>query len=146
MLYRLNCVFHHLGLACADLDREAGAWLGLGYRIEAPTFEDPTQKVRGRFLIGPGPRLELLAPRSADSPISAIIRSGAKIYHQAYEAPAFEETIATLRAANFKLVTGPVPAVAFEGRQIAFLVAPNLNVIEIIEAPPDGRADHCGAS
>ena len=133
MLNRLNCEFHHLGLACADLDREARAWLDLGYRNEAPDFEDPIQRVRGRFLIGPGPRLELLAPLSADSPITAVIQRSVKIYHQAFEAPVFDETIATLRAANFKLVTGPVPAVAFEGRRIAFLVAPNLNVVEIIE-------------
>ena len=133
MLNRLNCKFHHLGLACADLDREARPWLDLGYRNEAQDFEDPIQKVRGRFLIGPGPRLELLTPLSVDSPITAMIQRGVRIYHQAFEAPTFDETIATLRAANYKLVAGPVPAVAFEDRRIAFLVVPNLNVIEIIE-------------
>ncbi len=133
MLNQLKCEFHHLALACADLDREARSWLGLGYRSEAPDFEDPIQKVRGRFIVGPGPRLELLAPLTADSPIAPIIRRGVKMYHQAYVAPSFDATLVTLRNANFKLMTGPVPAVAFGGRRIAFLMAPNLNVIEIIE-------------
>ena len=108
MLNRLNCKFHHLGLACTDLDREGRVWLNLGYRNEGPDFDDPIQKVRGRFLAGPGPRLELLAPLSADSPITSIIQRGVKIYHHAFEAPAFNEAIA-----NFAAQTSNSPPARF---------------------------------
>ncbi len=133
MLKSLNASFHHLGLACRDLDAEARAWLDLGYHAEAPDFEDPIQRVRGRFLAGPGPRLELLAGCSSDSPIEGLVRRNIKIYHQAWEVPRFDDAVAKLRNAKYRLVTSPAPAVAFEGRRIVFFFMPNMNLIELIE-------------
>jgi hypothetical protein len=33
-------------------------------------------------------------------------------------------------------VVEPVPAVAFDGREIAFVMLPNVTLVELIEAPP----------
>jgi methylmalonyl-CoA/ethylmalonyl-CoA epimerase len=133
MLDRLRCAFHHLGVACRDLDRESLPWLALGYRVESQVFEDPIQGVKGQFLVGPGPRLELLASLAPDQPVASMVRRGITLYHQGYETPLFDQTVAALSEANNKLVKGPVPAVAFGGRQIAFFVLPNMNIVEIIE-------------
>jgi methylmalonyl-CoA/ethylmalonyl-CoA epimerase len=133
MLSELGCVFHHIGVACRDLDAEAGPWLALGYKIEGADFEDPTQHIRGRFIIGPGPRLELLVPTDADSPITGMLTRGVKFYHQAFVASRFEEVLATLGTLRCKIVADPVPAVAFDSKRIAFLLTPNISLIEIIE-------------
>lgn len=133
MLQALKCTFHHLGVACRNLDQEFEVWKALGYEAEGPDFEDPVQRVRGRFLTGPGPRLELLVALTPDSPVEAMVRRGIKFYHQAFETSAFDEAVAALKQANYKLATGPVPAVAFEERRIAFFFLPQLNLIELIE-------------
>ncbi|MCW6509535.1 VOC family protein [Lichenifustis flavocetrariae] len=128
------CRFHHLGLACRSIDRETQSWISLGYRQEGSDFEDPIQGVRGRFLIGPGPRLELLMPSGPESPINGMIDRGVKLYHHAFETPSMNDLLAALGAAGCKLTVAPVPAVAFAGRRIAFFLMPNMNLIELIEA------------
>jgi methylmalonyl-CoA/ethylmalonyl-CoA epimerase len=133
VLWALACEFHHLGVACLDLDKEAKPWLALGYASEGPDFDDPIQLVRGRFLIGAGPRLELLVATGDASPAKTTLARGAKIYHHAFLAPRFDESLVKLRGLGCKLTAGPAPAVAFEGRRIAFLLMPNLNLVELIE-------------
>ncbi|MEW9617720.1 VOC family protein [Shinella sp. S4-D37] len=140
MLDSLDCHFHHLGVACRDIEQEARSWLRLGYKKETEIFVDPTQRVRGQFLVGVGPRLELLQSFSPNGTIAELAGRGIKIYHQAFETTKFEETVDSLRGQNCKLVEGPVPAVAFEGRRIAFLFMPNMGLIEIIEK--DARCEY----
>jgi len=128
--------FHHLGVACREIGREAEGWAKLGYAAEGPDFTDPIQKVRGRFLVGLGPRLELLEPAGPDSPIDGVLARGGKIYHQGFEAFAFDAALTRLQAAGLRPVSAPAPAIAFAGRRICFLMTPTLNLIEIIEAAP----------
>ena len=125
--------FHHLGVACRDLDREFDSWERLGYRAEGGAFHDPIQKVHGRFIVGPGPRLELLAPAGPGSPVDGVLDRGGKIYHQGFEAFGFDAALADLQTSGARLVAPPAPAVAFDGRRIAFLMTNTLNLIEIIE-------------
>ncbi len=133
MLAALGCTFHHVGVACRDLDAEAGPWLSIGYAAEGVDFEDQIQQVRGRFLVGVGPRLELLVGLGPSSPAAAALARGSKFYHQGFVTPRFEESLAALRRARCKVTVGPTPAVAFGGRRIAFLMMPNMNLIELIE-------------
>lgn len=134
MLDRLGCRFHHLGIACSRIDAEAVPWLALGYTPEGADFQDPIQQVHGRFLVGPGPRLELLAPLGPDAPIARTIARGTKIYHQAFTAENFGRTIAAFQELGYKRTAGPVSAVGFGGRRIAFFLLANMNLVEIIEA------------
>jgi len=134
MLTELGCTFHHIGIACRDLDAEQAYWEVLGYTLEAPEFEDPIQRVRGRFLVGPGPRLELLAPTAENSPVEGVIKRRTKMYHQAFETKAFDRTLAALEDTGARRTAEPACAVAFGGRRIVFVLTPNANLIEIIEA------------
>lgn len=127
--------FHHLGVACRDLDVEERAWSAMGYVREGTDFEDPIQRVRGRFIVGPGPRLELLMPLASGSPLDNVLNKGIKIYHQAFLTRDFDAAFASLRAQKFRLIAAPARAVAFEGRRIAFFALANLAIVEIIEAP-----------
>ena len=135
MLTELSARFHHIGVACRDLDAETAVWIGLGYRVEGADFEDPLQRVRGRFVIGAGPRLELLVGTSDDSAATRMVRRGVKYYHQAFTVPDLAHAAGKLRERRGKMIVGPTPAVAFGGRPIAFFVMPNLDMIELIEAP-----------
>jgi len=135
MLDDLGLHFHHLGVACRDLHRELEGWLALGYRTEGEAFSDPLQKVQGRFLTGPGPRLELLSPTTPDSPVHGFLERGTKLYHHGFEVAAFEAVLAALQRRGARVTAAPAPAVAFGGRRVAFLMTPTLNLIEIIEGP-----------
>lgn len=126
--------FHHLGLACRSVDAELRVWLALGYEIEGEPFEDPIQKIRGVFVVGGGPRLELLEPMGPGSPLEGFLARGVKLYHQAFEAAVFDTALSSLSEVGGKLVAGPAPAVAFGGRRIAFVMLPGMNLVEIIEA------------
>jgi methylmalonyl-CoA/ethylmalonyl-CoA epimerase len=125
--------FHHVGLACRDLDLEAAGLRLLGYREEGADFEDPTQGIRGRFLSGPGPRLELLAPLPGSRVLEPWLERGVKLYHQGFETATLDADIARLEGEGARTVVQPVPAVAFGGRRIAFLMLPNLLLVELIE-------------
>jgi methylmalonyl-CoA/ethylmalonyl-CoA epimerase len=128
--------FHHVGVACTDIDEEARHFEALGYLAESAPFEDPVQGVRGIFMSGQSPRMELLAPLGEVKcgVLAPWLAQGTKLYHVAYVVPHLDEAIAALRARRGKLVLAPVPAVAFAGRKIAFLMLPNQLLVELISS------------
>lgn len=130
---RPGLCFHHVGVACADLDRESRVLADLGYRPESEDVVDPIQGVRLRFLSGGGPRLELIVPEGAGGVLTPWLSQGTKLYHLGYEADDLDAALTDLRAARGKAMVQPVPAVAFDGRRIAFVMLPNMLLIELIE-------------
>ncbi len=129
-----SLVFHHVGVACANLEQEARKLAALGYQKQGPEFIDPVQGVRGQFLVGQSPCLELLSRLETGGVLDPWLDSGAKLYHLAYETPAMNEAIEHFRAQRAKLVVSPVGAVAFDGRKIAFLMLPNMLLVELISS------------
>lgn len=127
--------FHHVGVVSPDLDKDTAALAVLGYRPDGPDFVDPVQGVRGRFLGGVEPRLELLAPLAADGVLAPWLKSSAKLYHLAYATSDEAAALETLRAARGRVLVPPVPAVAFAGRTISFTMLPNMLLIELINSP-----------
>jgi methylmalonyl-CoA/ethylmalonyl-CoA epimerase len=128
--------FHHVGVACSLISAETATLSALGYAPEGPVVEDPIQKVRLQFFVGGGPRLELIEPISADSPIQGVLRRGGKFYHVAYEVEHFDRAVGELKDKRFTAVAPPAPAVAFGGRRIIFMISSTLTLIELIEAGP----------
>ncbi|HEV8500230.1 MAG TPA: VOC family protein [Casimicrobiaceae bacterium] len=126
--------FHHIGVACRDVDAEVERLAALGYLPEHPEFLDPVQGVRGRFMTGQSPRLELLEPLHGvvDGVLAPWLNQGIKLYHLAYLTPDLAAEIERLRSGGAKLMVKPVPAVAFGGREIAFLMLANGILIELI--------------
>ena len=132
--------FHHLGLATRRLAREADGWRMFGYVPDGDAFEDHVQGVRGIFLSGPGPRLELLEPLPESTVLDGWIDRGIRIYHQAFEVPDIRATLESTLARGAKVVVQPVPAIAFGGRLIAFVMLPMMHLVEFIDTPPVRRA------
>jgi methylmalonyl-CoA/ethylmalonyl-CoA epimerase len=128
----LGSSFHHIGVACYDLDREESAFSALGYSRETADFFDPIQGIDGRFLIGGGPRLELLKNHADRGPLTPWLKKGVRFYHVAYETDSLADAAATLARAGAKQVVAPVRAVAFDGRLISFHMLSNLSLVELI--------------
>jgi methylmalonyl-CoA/ethylmalonyl-CoA epimerase len=130
----LSSSFHHIGLACRRIEDDAGVLEAMGYASEGPAVTDPVQKVRVQFFSGPGPRIELIEPAEATSPVSGLLKRGTKFYHLAYEVDGFEQSVEGFKDKGFHPVGPAAPAAAFGMRRIVFLMSRTGVLIELIEA------------
>ena len=128
-----DMTFHHLGIATRSLDSDARAYEALGYTCEGAEFVDPIQGVRGQFMAGEGPRLELLEPLPGSETLSPILARGVKCYHHAFEVVSLADSVAELRTHRAQVVRAAVPAVAFDRRRVVFVMLPNMWMVELIE-------------
>ena len=126
--------FHHTGIACADLKIEGAAFRLLGFVEEGSVFHDPLQKIRGQFMTHGSARIELLEPSDPDSPVHGYLKRGIKMYHQAFETQDLRAAIAEATQSGAHLVVPPCPAVAFGGREIAFVMLRTTMLVELIQA------------
>lgn len=132
-------LFHHVGVAC---HREAFARGTerqnldlLGYYPEGEEWVDGQLGMRGQFMVAGGgaPRIELVAPYGDQSPVKSWLSQGVKLYHLAFLVTDLSAEIERLRAQRAKLMLPPTPAAAFGNRHVAFVMLPNLLLVEIIE-------------
>ena len=129
----INLRFHHIGYACRDLDSESDKLSMLEYVREGQDFDDPKQMVKGRFLIGPGPRIELLVQYKDATVLEPWLSKGIKMYHLDYEVENLQVEIDRLRKEGAKLIVQPMSAKAFSGENLAFLLLPTMLLVELIQ-------------
>jgi methylmalonyl-CoA/ethylmalonyl-CoA epimerase len=127
---------HHVGIVVRDLQAYgASCEAFLGLRPATVVFHDPIQKVRVQFWCDDtGHMLELVEPAAPDSPINEALRKGGGLNHLCFEVDDIEADLRASLDRGALPVTGIAPAVAFEGRRIAFLFLPDLNLVEFVEA------------
>lgn len=126
--------FHHLGYACASIARERSAFELLGYQQEGGSFTDPIQAVNGCFMVGAGPRVELLENSEGSNTLTPWLDAGTKLYHLAYEVEAtLDDALRWVKRERARVVVQPVPAVAFGGRYICFVMFRQGLLLELIE-------------
>jgi methylmalonyl-CoA/ethylmalonyl-CoA epimerase len=129
--------FHHLGVAVPELEKSIPVYRNqFGYELVSGPFDDPIQKVSVCFLSRGGEDMviELVAPLGPDSPVNRTLKKGGGAYHICYEVPDIQAAIKHLTEQGAMLLSGPVPAVAFNQREIAWLMAqPNL-LVELLQA------------
>jgi methylmalonyl-CoA/ethylmalonyl-CoA epimerase len=123
--------FHHLGIATESLQRDLRAYRAVGYRAEGGVVVDKRQGVRGQFLVGAGPRLELLESLPGSETLAPFLSRGIKCYHHAYEVESLENSVAALRAAGARQLAAPVESAPLN-RRIVFLILTNRWLVELI--------------
>ena len=130
-------LFHHIGIACRNIDKTKGFYTAMGYDASHVT-DDGVQHVRVCFLEKEGaPRLELLEPLDENNPVARTLATvGVTPYHMCYEVQDLEDAISQLRRERFLTVSGPVPACAMGNRRIAFMFKKDNGLIELVEAQP----------
>ncbi len=131
--------FHHVGYAVASIDdylRTVVEPLMRPEHVSASTL-DEVQGVRVCFVrLQGGTVIELVEPAAEASPVREIVGSRrGGLYHLCWEAADFEGELRRFRAARCMPLGRPVPAVAFGGRRIVFLMTPQRDLFELIEAP-----------
>ncbi len=128
--------FHHVGIAVRDIAKASLWWTGQnGFTAEGPVYHDPLQKVRVQFFVQAGGfRIELVEPAAEDSPVNRYLDVPGGMYHTCYEVDDLDATMAEWRSERAFPVTKPMPAVAFGGRRIVFLLTPDRHLVELVEA------------
>jgi methylmalonyl-CoA/ethylmalonyl-CoA epimerase len=132
---------HHVGVAVADVAEKAAFYCTLGYTIETPVIHDVTQQAYVQFLRFPGDRvyLELVQPDGPSSKLTRAVEKGGGLNHVCYSTDDIDEACATLRRRGLMIIAAPVPAVAFNGRRIAWLIGRDKLLTELVERGADAE-------
>jgi methylmalonyl-CoA/ethylmalonyl-CoA epimerase len=142
--------FHHLGVAVTDIESALKVYQELfGYHLVSGPFDDPIQRVRVCFLKRGQERevtIELVAPLGGDSPIKNILQKGGGAYHLCFETSSIGVALAAAVEKGCLLVSGPIPAVAFDGARISWLFTPSRQLVELIERPEPQDNLHVGVA
>jgi methylmalonyl-CoA/ethylmalonyl-CoA epimerase len=125
--------FHHIGLVCRSFEPDQKRLELLGYRKESEDVHDPVQRVHVRFLVGGGPRIELVRGDGTPGPLGPWLKNGAKIYHMAYLVDSLGSALEEAAMNGCKVLVAPVPAAAFGGKKISFVMMPNMLLVELIQ-------------
>ena len=126
---------NHLGIATKGIDDALEFWteaLGLE-NVHTEIVED--QKVRVAMLPIGESRIELLEPKSEDSPISKFIeKRGGGIHHIAVEVDDIEATLMRLKEKGMRLIDES-PRIGAEGCLVAFVhpSAANGVLLELVQ-------------
>jgi methylmalonyl-CoA/ethylmalonyl-CoA epimerase len=129
----------HVGVAVSALDPTTETLTSLfGYKVVSGPFDDPIQKVKVNFLAtakSDVAEIELIAPLSEDSPIqSTLKKNGGGAYHLCFETSDIDAALEHAKENGCIIVSTPVPAVAFEGRRIAWIYSRSRQLFELVEA------------
>jgi methylmalonyl-CoA/ethylmalonyl-CoA epimerase len=128
---------HHVGFVVAELGAAAeGFARSLAAAWDRQVYEDPLQKVKVTFLATqPGePLIELVEPMGEDSPVHRFLRErGGGLHHVCYEVAALEQEAAAMKSRGAMTVSRPKPAVAFQGRRIAWMLTAEKLLVELLE-------------
>jgi methylmalonyl-CoA/ethylmalonyl-CoA epimerase len=144
--------FHHIGYAVSSIADYLDGFFRDAFdpvQVSEPVA-DPIQRVRVCFAqmhpssAGPyGALIELVEPLDQDSPINNIVGSQrGGLYHLCYEVDDLDAQLKRLRRMRCMPLARPAPAAAFGGRRIVFVLTPQHDLIELLEAPsPEVLAD-----
>jgi methylmalonyl-CoA/ethylmalonyl-CoA epimerase len=129
----------HVGVAVPALGPTTEMLSALfGYKVVSGPFDDPIQKVTVNFLAKADDdvaEIELIAPLTEDSPIRSMLKKdGGGAYHLCFETSDIEGALVHAKNNGCVVVSGPVPAVAFEGRRIAWIYTKTRQLFELVEA------------
>jgi methylmalonyl-CoA/ethylmalonyl-CoA epimerase len=127
---------HHIGIAVSNLESAIHNYETLlDYKLIAGPVSDPIQKVSVCFLSrGEGDTvIELVAPLGPDSPVDRTLKKGGGPYHICYQVADIKAAISHFTEQGSMLLSGPVPAVAFEMREIAWLMTEANLLVELVQ-------------
>ncbi len=128
---------HHVGFVVAEISASIqGFRASLGAAWDGSVFEDPNQKVKVAFLKTQscGGQIELVEPANGRSPVAKFLAErGGGLHHLCYEVCDIEQALATFKGRGAVIAKRPLPAVAFRGRRIAWILTTEKLLVELLE-------------
>ena len=127
---------NHIGIVVKNIENSINYYENhFSYKLVDSVCIDPIQKVRVAFLKPPDQNFnfELLEPTTDDSPIMNALRKGGGLNHVCYEVTNIRQAISILEMKGSKLISGPDSAIAFNGKNVAFMYTKGNEIIELVE-------------
>lgn len=128
---------HHVGFVVANIETAMPGFLrSLAAEWDGQVFHDPLQKVRVAFLVtrAQDPAIELVEPAGDGSPVLRFLQErGGGLHHVCYEVADLEKELAAFRSRGASIAKRPLPAVAFGGRRIAWVITSEKLLVELLE-------------
>jgi len=137
---------HHIGFVVPDIAAGVSGFVrSLGASWDGRIYEDPNQAVRVTFLATrPGDaQIELVEPAGEHSPVLRFLREkGGGMHHICYEVADLDRQMAEMKSRGALIARRAKPAVAFQGRRIAWMLTSEKLLVELLEefAPGDQAA------
>lgn len=125
----------HVGVVVRSIDEalEQHRQMWGVLRVEGPYY-DPEQGVNVAFLYPEGSTcIELIEPADESSPVDNFLKRGGGLAHLCFEVPDLDAQLEQARAGGAVIASPPKPAVAFEGRRVAFVRTSGRQLIEYVE-------------
>lgn len=133
---KIDLSLHHVGIVVPEIAEKRRFYVDtLGYRERTPVIHDPLQTAYVQFFSIPGSDhyLELVAPDGEGSKLLGASRKGIPLHHLCYACDEIGAAFESLWNAGCLQLSPPTPAVAFEGRPVAWLMSPDRLLIELVE-------------
>jgi methylmalonyl-CoA/ethylmalonyl-CoA epimerase len=128
---------HHIGYVVASIAESTLRWrAALASISESAIFEDEIQRARVMFFRLPpegAAQVELVEPLAGHSPVARFLEKGGGLHHLCFQVDSLEDQIARMKAEKAILLRHPQPAVAFEGRRIAWMQSRDRLLVEYLE-------------
>ncbi|SRR6266550_875781 len=129
---------HHVGFVVNSVEAVAERFAkSIGATWNRKITHDPLQQVRVSFIecLGPSSTLvELVEPAGTNSPVEQFLQRGGGLHHLCYEVEQMEEQLNFSRSIGGVVVSPPLPAVAFDGRLIAWIVTRDKLLLEFLQS------------
>jgi len=128
---------HHVGFVVASIEKALPGFLTSFEASNGPVIHDPLQEANVVFVrTHPNEytQIELVEPAGERSPVSRFLAKGGGLNHLCYEVGEIEAAIEELKGRKAVIVSRPQPAIAFNGRTIAWAMTPEWLLIELLEA------------
>lgn len=131
---------HHVGIVVSDIAEKRSVYTLLGYTERTGIIHDPAQTAYVQFLqLGDSDvYIELVAPDGPESKLAKATARKHPLNHLCFAVDDIESACATLVGLEWMMISAPTPAVAFEGRKIAWVSSPDLLITELVESGSAG--------
>jgi methylmalonyl-CoA/ethylmalonyl-CoA epimerase len=134
-------VLHHLGFVVKSISTVADEFAAsISARWDGEIIHDPIQRVRVAFFSpvdSANPVYELVEPASEDSPVADFLKKRGGFHHVCYEVNDLDAALEVARSTGWMIASSPAPAVAFEGRRIAWIFSKTRLLMELLERQPN---------
>jgi len=131
---------HHIAYAVTSIEKSKVRFEELGYEsTQTEPMNDDFRNIRILFMIHKESKtlIELVEPLNDKSPITSLcqkMHGCASPYHICYEVENLEDALSKLKLKGYLITQKPAPAVAIEGKNVAFLFQKDVGIIELVEA------------
>lgn len=124
----------HYGFLTVNMMKSVSQFKELGYEQSTSLIYDDYRKINIIFMENQYSKIELVEAVGNDSIVSSIINTKKNmIYHTCYVCSDINQSIEQLENKGFILISQPAPAIAFDGRLVAFMMSKYAGMIELLE-------------